>query len=50
MNQTLAVRALERLHGELGGKILANRKDAKRLAQEMRHVEAVLKLLEHFTG
>lgn len=46
MEHKPAIYALERLHAELGGKILANRKDAKRLAQEMRHVEAVLKLLE----
>jgi hypothetical protein len=41
-----AIYALERLHAELGGKILANRKEAARLAQDMRHVEAVLKLLD----
>jgi len=37
---------LERLHAELGGRILANKAEAKRLAQAMRHVEAVLKLLD----
>lgn len=36
---------LERLHAELGGKILENKKEAERLAQDMRHVEAVLKML-----
>lgn len=37
---------LERLHAELGGKILDNRKEAKRLAADMKHVEAVLKMLD----
>src|SRR5713226_3654302 len=37
---------LEQLHAELGGKILDNKKEAKRLAQAMLHVEAVLKMLE----
>jgi hypothetical protein len=37
---------LEQLHAELGGKILDNKKEAKRLAQCMKHVEAVLKMLE----
>lgn len=46
MKHKPALYALERLHAELGGKILSNRKEAKRLAQDMRHVEAVLKLLE----
>jgi hypothetical protein len=46
MNHKPALYALERLHAELGGKILANRKETARLAQDMRHVEAVLKLLE----
>lgn len=46
MKHKPALYALERLHAELGGKILANRKEAARLAQDMRHVEAVLKLLE----
>jgi hypothetical protein len=37
---------LEQLHAELAGKILDNRKEANRLRQAMKHVEAVLKLLE----
>jgi hypothetical protein len=40
-----AVDALTRLHAELGGKIKDNRSEAKRLADMMRHVEAVLKML-----
>lgn len=36
---------LEKLHAELGGKILDNQAEAKRLAEAMKHVEAVLKLL-----
>ena len=41
-----ALYALERLHAELGGQILQNKKEATRLAASMKHVEAVLKLLE----
>jgi len=41
-----AKHTLEQLHAELGGKILDNKKEAKRLAQAMLHVEAVLKMLE----
>ncbi|MGD9541901.1 hypothetical protein [Methylocystis sp.] len=37
---------LERLHAELGGKILENKKEAQRLAADMKHVEAVLKMLD----
>lgn len=37
---------LLRLHAELGGKIKDNKREAQRLATDMRHVEAVLKLLE----
>lgn len=37
---------LERLHAELGGKILENKKEAERLASDMKHVEAVLKMLD----
>lgn len=40
-----ALFTLERLHSELGGKILDNKSEAKRLAASMRHVEEVLKLL-----
>ncbi len=42
---TPAVDALKRLHAELGGKIKDNRREAKRLADDMKHVEAVLKML-----
>lgn len=41
-----AMQTLERLHAELGGQILDNKKEAKRLAAAMVHVEAVLKMLE----
>jgi hypothetical protein len=41
----MATAALEKLHAELGGKILQNKKEALRLAEDMLHVEAVLKLL-----
>jgi len=37
---------LEQLHAELGGKILDNKAEAKRLAAAMVHVEAVLKMLD----
>lgn len=37
---------LERLHAELDGKILDNKKEAERLASDMKHVEAVLKMLD----
>lgn len=37
---------LEQLHAELAGKIQANKEQAERLAQDMKHVEAVLKLLD----
>ena len=37
---------LEQLHAELGGKILDNKAEALRLARSMKHVEAVLKLLD----
>lgn len=37
---------LERLHAELAGKIQANKEEAERLANDMRHVEAVLKMLD----
>lgn len=46
MKHKPALYALLRLHAELGGKIKDNRKQAAKLAQDMRHVEAVLKLLE----
>jgi hypothetical protein len=43
---TPAVFALKRLHAELGGRIKENRKESVRLAQSMKHVEAVLKMLQ----
>ncbi len=43
---TQAKFTLERLHAELGGKILANKKEAIRLTADMKHVEAVLKMLD----
>jgi hypothetical protein len=43
---TQAKFTLERLHAELGGKILDNKAQAKRLAAAMKHVEAVLKMIE----
>jgi len=46
MKHRPALYALERLHAELGGKITDNKREAKRLAQAMIHVEAVLKMLE----
>jgi hypothetical protein len=42
---TPAVFALKRLHAELGGKLKDNRKEAAKLAANMKHVEAVLKML-----
>jgi hypothetical protein len=41
-----AIHALERLHSELGGKILENRQEHENLAGQMRHVEAVIKMLD----
>lgn len=43
---TQATHTLEQLHAELGGKILDNKAEAKRLAAAMVHVEAVLKMLQ----
>jgi hypothetical protein len=37
---------LDRLHAELAGKIADNKREAARLAQNMCHVEAVMKLLD----
>ena len=37
---------LLQVHAELGGKIIDNKKEADRLAESMRHVEAVLKILD----
>jgi len=41
-----AIQTLERLHGELGGKILENRQEAESLSEQMQHVEAVIKMLD----
>lgn len=41
-----AINALERLHAELGGKILENRQEHANLAEKMRHVESVIKMLD----
>ncbi len=41
-----AVDYLVRLHADLGGRILENRKEAKRLAESMQHVEAVIRLFD----
>jgi hypothetical protein len=41
-----AVAYLVRLHADLGGKIWENRKEAERLADAMKHVEAVIKLFD----
>jgi hypothetical protein len=41
-SQTLC--ALRRLHAEIGGKIIDNRKNAKRLREDKRHVAAVIRM------
>jgi hypothetical protein len=41
-NPTLC--ALRRLHAEIGGKIIDNRKNAKRLYEDKRHVAAVIRM------
>ncbi|HUE10244.1 MAG TPA: hypothetical protein VMQ54_04870 [Steroidobacteraceae bacterium] len=41
-----AVAYLVRLHADIGGKLLANRNEAKRLAESMEHVEAVIRLFD----
>ena len=43
---TQATYALTRLHAELAGKVIDNKREAERLAESMRHVEAVLKLID----
>ena len=40
-----ALNALIRLHVETGAKLKENHKQAKRLAQDMKHVEAVIRML-----
>jgi hypothetical protein len=46
MKHKPAMYALLRLHAELGGKIKDNRQQAARLASDMGHVEAVIRMLE----
>jgi hypothetical protein len=41
-----AVAYLVRLHADIGGRLLENQKEAKRLADSMRHVEHVIKLFD----
>ena len=41
-----AMQTLERLHAELGGQFLENKDEAQRLAGQMLHVEAVIKMLD----
>jgi hypothetical protein len=41
-----AINTLERLHAELGGKILENKQQHADLAEQMRHVGAVIKMLD----
>ncbi len=41
-----AVEYLVRLHADIGGQIKANKAEALRLAEAMRHVEAVIKLFD----
>jgi hypothetical protein len=41
-----AIQTLERLHAELGGKILENKQEHENLAGQMRSVEAVIKMLD----
>ena len=41
-----AIFTLERLHAELGGLILENRQRHEELSGQMRHVEAVIKMLD----
>jgi hypothetical protein len=45
-NNPNTVAALVRLHSELGGRTLANRKEAKNLKDDMRHVEAVIRMFD----
>jgi hypothetical protein len=41
-----AINTLERLHAELGGQILENKQRHGELSYQMRHVEAVIKMLD----
>jgi hypothetical protein len=46
MKHKPAIYALERLHAELSGEIITNRKRTVQLAAGIRHVEAVIRMLE----
>ncbi|MES0157556.1 hypothetical protein NKJ81_28930 [Mesorhizobium sp. M0018] len=46
MDHKPALYALLRLHAEIGGKIKDNKTQALKLIQDMKHVEAVLHMLE----
>jgi len=41
-----AIQTLERLHAKLGGKILENKQEHANQAEQMWHVEAVMKMLD----
>ena len=41
-----AIAYLIRLHADIGGRILENKRQALRLAEDMKHVEAVLKMFD----
>jgi hypothetical protein len=41
-----AIQTPERLHSKLGGKILENKQEHANLAEQMRHVEAVIRMLD----
>jgi hypothetical protein len=41
-----AVAYLVRLHADIGGQILANKKQAEHLAESMQHVEAVIRMFD----
>ncbi len=41
-----AKRTLEKMHAEFGGKILQAKELERRLAEDMKHIEAVLKMLD----
>ncbi len=41
-----AMHALLKLHAELGGKIKDNRRQAQKLATDMKHIEAVIRMFE----
>ena len=46
MEHNPAVYALLKLHAELGGRIKENKREAEKLRADMKHVEAVLHLLQ----